>query len=91
MPLLEFQNVSFVNDDNEILKNISFGIEQGDFISIVGPSGSGKSTLLKLCSHLISPTSGTITFKGKDFVDYNPVELRKSITYCFQMPLSFRR
>ncbi len=87
--MLEFQNVSFDNDDKTILKNISVSIEQGDFISIVGPSGSGKSTFLKLCSHLISPTNGNIVFKGKNFTDYSPTELRKNIAYCFQTPYLF--
>lgn len=89
MSLLEFQNVSFDNDDNTILKNLSVSIDKGDFISIVGPSGSGKSTFLKLCSHLISPTSGNIIFKDKNFTDYSPTELRKSIAYCFQTPYLF--
>lgn len=89
MSFVEFENVSFINDTNEILKNISLSIEQGDFISVVGPSGSGKSTLLKLCSHLISPTQGAISFKGKDFNDYDPLVLRRSISYCFQTPYLF--
>lgn len=89
MSFVEFQNVSYINDDKEILNNISLTIDQGDFISIVGPSGSGKSTLLKLCSHLISPTQGAISFKGKDFNDYDPLALRKSISYCFQTPYLF--
>jgi len=87
--LLEFQNVTFQNDGKTILKNISLKIEKGDFISIVGPSGSGKSTFLKLCSQLISPTNGTITYHCKDFTLYNPTELRKSIAYCFQTPYLF--
>lgn len=89
MSLLEFQNVSYVSEEKEILKNITVSIEQSDFISITGPSGSGKSTLLKLCSHLISPTDGTVMYKGKNFTEYNPVELRKSIMYCFQTPYLF--
>lgn len=89
MSFLEFQNVFFENDSTSILKNISINLEQDDFISIVGPSGSGKSTFLKLCSHLISPTKGNIIFKGKNFTDYNPTELRKSIAYCFQTPYLF--
>lgn len=89
MSLVEFQNVSFVDEDKTILKNISVSIGQGDFISIVGSSGSGKSTFLKLCSHLISPTDGNIVFKGKNFTEYNPAELRKSIAYCFQTPYLF--
>lgn len=89
MSLLKFQNVSFDNDNKTILNNISVNIEEGDFISIVGPSGSGKSTFLKLCSHLISPTNGNITYKDKSISEYNPMELRKSIAYCFQTPYLF--
>lgn len=89
MSLLEFQNVSFESDDKSILNNISAVIEPGDFFSIVGPSGSGKSTFLKLCSHLISPTKGSISYKSKNITDYNPTELRKYIVYCFQTPYLF--
>lgn len=89
MSLLDFDNVSFENDNKTILKNISVNIEPGDYISIVGPSGSGKSTFLKLCSNLISPTDGNITYKGKNIDSYNPTELRKSIMYCFQTPYLF--
>ena len=89
MSLLELKNVTFENDCKTILKNISLKIEPGDFISIVGPSGSGKSTFLKLCSQLISPTNGTITYHGKDFTQYNPTELRRTIAYCFQTPYLF--
>lgn len=89
MSLLEFQNVSFDNDGKSILSDISVHIEAGDFISIIGPSGSGKSTFLKLCSHLISPTGGSILYKGKDIHEYNPTEVRKSISYCFQTPYLF--
>lgn len=89
MSLLDFQNVSFDNGGKNILKNISVSIEPGDFISIVGSSGSGKSTFLKLCSHLLSPTNGVITYQGKNVTEYNPTELRKSIAYCFQTPYLF--
>ena len=89
MSLLELENVSFENDGETILENISVKIEPGDYISIVGPSGSGKSTFLKLCSHLINPTNGEITYRDKKFIDYNPTELRKTITYCFQTPYLF--
>ncbi len=89
MPLLDFQNVSFVNDGKNILRDVSFVIEAGDFISIVGSSGSGKSTLLRLCSHLISPTTGNIFYKDVNMNEYSPTELRKSISYCSQLPYLF--
>ena len=89
LTLLEMNNVTYVNDGKTILKDISLNIEQKDFMSIVGASGSGKSTLLKLCSDLISPTNGSIFYKGKEFNDYSPMELRKNIAYCFQTPYLF--
>lgn len=89
LSLLQFKNVHFDNDGKNILKNICIDIESKDFISIVGPSGSGKSTFLKLCSHLINPSSGSITFKDKSITEYSPTELRKSIAYCFQTPYLF--
>lgn len=89
MDLLEFQNVSYVSENKAILKNLSINISSGDFIFIVGPSGSGKSTFLKLCSHLISPTTGELIFNGKDMMQYSPMELRKRIGYCFQTPYLF--
>ena len=89
MSLLEFQNVSFINDDKAILKNVTVAIDAGDYISVVGPSGSGKSTFLKMCCHLISPTEGTIIYKNKSIMEHNPMELRKNISYCFQTPYLF--
>ena len=89
MSILEFSNVSFSNDGKSILKNLNIHIESGDYISIVGPSGSGKSTFLKLCNNLISPSEGNISFNNKNISEYNPIELRKEIAYCFQMPHLF--
>ncbi|MFT8313002.1 MAG: ATP-binding cassette domain-containing protein [Clostridium sp.] len=89
MSLVDFQNVTYVNDNKIILKNISVNVDSGDFISVVGPSGSGKSTFLKLCAQLISPTEGDIVYKNKSYMEYSPVEWRKSIGYCFQNPYLF--
>lgn len=89
LPLLEFKNVSYVNDNKTILKNLSVDIDSGDFIFVVGHSGSGKSTFFKLCSQLISPTEGDIIYKGRSFREYNPIEWRKSIAYCLQTPYLF--
>ncbi|WP_315116985.1 ATP-binding cassette domain-containing protein [uncultured Clostridium sp.] len=87
--MLSFSKVSYKSDDKAILKNIDIHIEKGDYISIVGHSGSGKSTFLKLCNNLISPSGGNISYKGKDILSYNPIELRKEINYCFQTPYLF--
>lgn len=89
MAVLKFENVSYINNNKVIIDNISITIEKGDFISIVGPSGSGKSTFLKLCCNLINPSKGSIYYDEKSIFQYNPVELRKNISYVFQIPHLF--
>lgn len=89
MNILSIKDVFYNIGDLEILKGISFDIEKGDCISIVGQSGSGKSTLLKVCADMIPITSGNIYFNGKCYTSYNPIELRKKISYCLQTPELF--
>lgn len=60
----------------EILKGISFKVEEDDFFAIIGPSGAGKSTLIRCINRLIEPTSGTIWLHGTDMLGLNTKELR---------------
>ncbi|MCF1618206.1 ABC transporter ATP-binding protein [Tetragenococcus koreensis] len=69
--IVEAQNVKKVygkeqEDQTQALKQLSFAVEKGEFIGIMGPSGSGKSTLLNLLATLDNPTDGTITINGND-------------------------
>lgn len=70
------------------LDKVNLKITSGDFISIMGPSGSGKSTLLHLLSGLDGPTSGSLTYDGKDIYSFNDKELsafrRRRIGFIFQ-------
>ena len=70
------------------LDQVDMEIRSGDFISIMGPSGSGKSTLLHLLSGLDRPTSGSLTYDGKDIYGLNDKELsvfrRRRIGFIFQ-------
>ena len=70
------------------LDRASLTIAPGDFISIIGPSGSGKSTLLHLLSGLDRPTSGRLTYDGRDIYGLTDKELsafrRRSIGFIFQ-------
>lgn len=91
MALLELSNISYVANDKSIIRDVSLSVNQGDYITIVGPSGSGKSTLLKLCSDLISPTSGTITYDGRPLTAIDPESYRKEVGYCFQRPYLFAK
>ena len=62
MPLLSFENVSIGYDNNPIIENLNFEVEQGDYLTILGENGAGKSTLLKTMLGLIRPISGKIVF-----------------------------
>jgi NitT/TauT family transport system ATP-binding protein len=59
-------NYHTVKDETEALKNITFSVDKGDFISIVGPSGCGKSTLLNIIAGLVPPSSGKISIKYEE-------------------------
>lgn len=89
MNILKISNVKYSSDKDEIIKGINLTVEKGDCISIVGQSGSGKSTFLKMLSDLISPTGGSIYYNGKDYKEINPIELRRKISYCIQIPYLF--
>ena len=89
MKILQIDHLSYKDEDKSILSDISFDVHKGDCISIIGESGSGKSTLLKLCADLIEITEGSMRYKGKDYKTYEPIELRRNVSYCIQMPCLF--
>ena len=64
--MIVFENVSKIYDDIPALESINFGIDKGEFISIVGQSGAGKSTLLRLIFAEEKPTEGNVFVKGKN-------------------------
>lgn len=67
---LELKNIGYsyhnLHGETTALKNISFGIRDGEFVAIVGPSGCGKSTLLSIIAGLLEPEEGTIAFNNPD-------------------------
>lgn len=86
--LLSVRNLSKSFDNGvKALDNISFDLERGEILGIVGESGCGKSTLLRIISHLISPSSGSVLFNGKEMTNCKGKELfamRRNIQIVFQ-------
>ena len=78
MSILEFQNVSKeYNNVTKALTNVSFSVDQGEFVSIIGPSGSGKSTILRCINRLIDATQGAIIFDQQDITHADKKEIRQ--------------
>lgn len=81
---------TYYNEGNatEVLKGVSFDIQDGEFVSIMGPSGSGKSTLMHILGALDSPTGGQYVLDGKDMSSLSDDELarirRDKIGFVFQ-------
>jgi ABC-type multidrug transport system fused ATPase/permease subunit len=86
--LVEFKNVSFSYDMQEpVLQEISFAVNPGEHVAIVGPSGVGKTTLISLILRFYKPSQGEIWFDGRPAGDYELSSLRKRIGYVSQSPL----
>lgn len=87
MPLIEVQNVSKVYGDEETqtaaLRGISFNIEKGEFVAVMGPSGSGKSTLLHIIGFLDNYTSGSYKFEGSEVKSYDPDQVAQLRNHKF--------
>jgi len=78
MPILEFQNVSKTyNNITKALTDVSFSVDEGEFVSIIGPSGSGKSTILRCINRLVDATQGSIRFDGHDINRADKQEIRQ--------------
>ncbi|MFA1236679.1 amino acid ABC transporter ATP-binding protein, partial [Klebsiella pneumoniae] len=67
--MIDVQNLSKSFGDHLVLDNISEHIHPGEKVVVIGPSGSGKSTFLRCLNLLETPTSGSITFEGKEITD----------------------
>ena len=86
--LFELQNVSLAVSTGALylLQDISFLVNRGEKIAIIGSSGSGKTSLLKLCNCLYSPTSGKISFSTTKIAEKSLVKLRQQIVLVPQEP-----
>lgn len=87
--LFELKHIGVQVANREILKDVNLVVTSGDHIMITGPSGSGKSTLMQLLATLKEPTTGEITYLGKNLQVYDPIEYRREVVYCVQQPTLF--
>jgi len=84
-PTVEFSNVSFVLPDGRpILQDLSFAVQPGEILVLLGRSGSGKTTALKLINRLLEFSTGQLRVEGRSTNDWNPIELRRHIGYAIQ-------
>jgi ATP-binding cassette subfamily B protein len=88
---VEFDGVSFGygSGDDPVLDGVTFAVERGETLALVGPSGSGKSTLLKLLVRLYDPDEGTIRVDGQDVSTVDPESLRRRVGYVGQGAFMF--
>lgn len=76
--MLEIKNLTKVYEGNvQALDNVSFNVQPGEFLAVIGLSGSGKSTLLRCINRLVEPTNGEIIWDGVDVTKADPDELRR--------------
>ncbi len=94
MSIIEFKNVTFryESDDEEItlapaVKNLSFEINEGEFVAVLGHNGSGKSTVAKLANGLLIPESGDVLVNGMNTKDEEKdIEIKQTVGVVFQNP-----
>src|SRR5206468_8957668 len=87
---IEFRNVVVeFGGGRHAVNDVSFRIEAGTTVAIVGHTGSGKSTLVHLIPRLLDPTAGSIRLDGHDVREYNPADLRSQIGFVPQETFLF--
>ena len=88
---LSFENVTFTypNDEEPILKDVSFDIAAGEMLGVVGATGAGKSTLAQLIPRLFDPQQGSIKIGGKDIRTVSEGTLRKTVSIVLQRAILF--
>ncbi len=80
--LIELKNVSKIFDTTEALKDINLSVKENEFLTLLGPSGCGKSTLLRIIAGFEEPSSGEVTFEGKDLLVVPPY--KRAVNTVFQ-------
>src|SRR6476659_4544800 len=83
-PVVGFSHVHYKIGERHILADVSFELEAGETLVILGRSGSGKTTALKLINALLIPSEGEVTVQGRATTAWDPIALRRKIGYVIQ-------
>jgi osmoprotectant transport system ATP-binding protein len=84
MPLVEFRDVGYRIAGKTILSHVSFSVEAGETLVLLGRSGSGKTTALKMTNGLLLPTSGQVLVESRPTIEWDPIRLKRRIGYVIQ-------
>ena len=83
--MMEIKNLCYhYKGDRELLKDVSFRVEPGQFLAILGNNGVGKSTLLKCFNHILRPDSGSVLLEGEDLLTMPSREVAKQVAFVSQ-------
>ncbi len=83
--IIEFRGAGYrLPDGQTLLSNISFLVQRGETLVLLGRSGAGKTTALRLINRLVDPTEGEVLIEGRRTLDWDPVALRRHIGYVIQ-------
>lgn len=77
--MIEARDIEFSYEDQRVIDGVSFRVEDGEFVGLIGPNGSGKTTLLKLLSKVLRPQGGSITIGGRDIARITGREMARTI------------
>ena len=88
-PILRTEHLGRAVTDRILVDDVTFEVQAGEVLAIVGPSGSGKSSLLRLLNRLDEPTSGTVFVAATDYRQIAPRELRRKLGMVNQRPYLF--
>lgn len=86
--VVQLQDITSSYQQTDVIKNLSFEIDQGEFFIIIGPNGSGKTTLVKTICGLLPSQGGKIKLLGRPFQDYNKKKIAEIIAYVPQVTIS---
>ncbi|MFS8907828.1 ATP-binding cassette domain-containing protein, partial [Synechococcus sp. OH2] len=86
-PILQAEALSGGYGSHQVIRQVSFSLQAGDWLSIVGPNGSGKSTLLRLLSRVLVPQAGRVLLDGRDLhTQLSPQQVARQLALLPQQP-----